>query len=81
MSTEMAHRPWPRPTTRWAMAMRWHDLWFLHWPVRPAVLRPFIPPVLEIDTFAGGAWRGVVPFRMTPHGPCKPLKSCCTPIP
>jgi uncharacterized protein YqjF (DUF2071 family) len=45
--------------------MRWHDLLFLHWPVRPAVIRPLIPSLLEIDTFDGRCWIGVVPFRMT----------------
>jgi uncharacterized protein YqjF (DUF2071 family) len=47
------------------VAMRWHDLLFCHWPIPPAVLRPFIPPALEIDTFDGQAWIGVVPFHMT----------------
>ena len=37
----------------------------MHWPISPEVLRPFIPPALEIDTFDGEAWIGVVPFRMT----------------
>jgi uncharacterized protein YqjF (DUF2071 family) len=47
------------------MAMRWHDLLFMHWPVSPAVLRPHIPRGLELETFDGVAWLGVVPFRMT----------------
>jgi uncharacterized protein YqjF (DUF2071 family) len=45
--------------------MRWHDLLFLHWPVRPEVVRPLIPGVLELDTFDGRAWIGVVPFHMS----------------
>jgi len=45
--------------------MRWHDLLFLHWPIRPELIRPLIPPDLELDTFDGCAWIGVVPFRMT----------------
>lgn len=45
--------------------MRWHDLLFMHWPVAPSALRPFLPPALELETFAGAAWLGVVPFRMT----------------
>lgn len=65
MIAETAHRPWPLPTTRWAMSMRWHDLLFMHWPVRPQVIRPLIPAALDIDTFDGWAWIGVVPFRMT----------------
>jgi uncharacterized protein len=47
------------------MSMRWHDLAFLHWPVEAAALRPFIWPLLELDTFEGQAWLGVTPFRMT----------------
>jgi uncharacterized protein YqjF (DUF2071 family) len=46
------------------MAMQWHDLLFMHWPVHPAVLRPYIPPTLELETFDGAAWLGVTPFRM-----------------
>ena len=47
------------------MAMRWHDLVFLHWPVPAATLRPLIPRSLTVDTFDGHAWIGIVPFRMT----------------
>ena len=59
-----AHRPWPLPHRPWVMAMQWHDLLFLHWPVPPAALRPAIPPTLALDTFDGTAWLGVTPFRM-----------------
>jgi uncharacterized protein len=45
--------------------MTWHDLLFLHWPVRADRLREFVPPGLEIETFDASAWLGVVPFRMT----------------
>jgi uncharacterized protein YqjF (DUF2071 family) len=60
-----AHRPWPLPRGPWIMQQVWHDLLFAHWPVPVADLRPRIPPQLEIDTFAGQAWVGVVPFRMS----------------
>jgi uncharacterized protein len=59
-----AHRPWPLPSRPWVLAMQWHDLLFMHWPVPPAVLRPAIPPALELETFDGAAWLGVTPFRM-----------------
>jgi uncharacterized protein YqjF (DUF2071 family) len=59
------HRPWPSPDAPWAIAMSWHDLLFLHWPVAASALRPHIPALLSIDTFDGWAWLGVVPFRMT----------------
>ena len=65
MMAETVHRPWPMPTTRWVMTMRWHDLLFLHWPVRPQVLRALIPPALAVDTYDGWAWVGVVPFHMS----------------
>jgi uncharacterized protein len=58
------HRPWPMPSSRWIIAQQWHRLLFAHWPVAPAVLRPLIPDSLELDTFDGEAWLGVVPFEI-----------------
>jgi uncharacterized protein YqjF (DUF2071 family) len=49
--------------------MRWVDLLFAHWPVPVDALRPFVPAGLEIDTFEGQAWLGVVPFRMEDVAP------------
>ncbi len=60
-----APRPWPAPARGWRMFMRWHDLLFMHWPVPVKVLRPLVPAALEIDTFDGSAWVGVVPFSMS----------------
>ena len=62
MMHETTHRPWPLPQRSWVMAMRWHDLLFMHWPLRPEALRPLIPAMLELDTFDGWAWLGVVHF-------------------
>ena len=62
---ETVHRPWRLPKAPWFLFMRWHDVLFLHWPVRPETLRPLIPRVLELDTFDGWCWIGVVPFRMS----------------
>jgi uncharacterized protein YqjF (DUF2071 family) len=45
--------------------MQWENLLFLHWPVRLELIRPLIPPEIEIETFDGSCWIGVVPFRMT----------------
>ena len=69
LDSTIHYRPWPRPRTPWVLAMRWHDLLFMHWPVPPAWLRPHIPARLTLDTFAGTAWLGVVPFHMTGVGP------------
>lgn len=44
--------------------MNWGKLLFMHWPIPAAALRPLIPERLTIDTFAGSAWIGVVPFTM-----------------
>jgi uncharacterized protein YqjF (DUF2071 family) len=49
----------------WAVYMRWHQLLFMHWPVKAGVLRELIPSALELETFEGEAWVGVVPFRMS----------------
>jgi len=62
---DAAHRPWPLPASPWAVAMKWHDLLFAHWPVAADALRSHIPAGLEIDTFDATAWLGVVPFRMS----------------
>jgi uncharacterized protein len=47
-----------------ALDMTWLDLAFLHWPVPQESLRLLVPRALEIETFDGGAWVGVVPFEM-----------------
>lgn len=65
VTQQTSHRPWPLPQTRWVMSMRWHDLLFLHWPVRPQLIRPLIPAEIDLETFDGWCWIGVVPFYMT----------------
>lgn len=55
--------------TPWLFRMRWVDLLFAHWPVPADALRPLIPNGLEVDTFDGQAWLGVVPFRMEDVAP------------
>lgn len=47
------------------MEQSWHDLLFAHWPLDAHALRRLIPAELEIDTFEGRAWLGIVPFRMS----------------
>lgn len=51
------------------MTMSWCDLLFAHWPIDPALMRALVPQRLELDTFDGRAWVGVVPFRMANTGP------------
>ncbi|MDX1436644.1 MAG: DUF2071 domain-containing protein [Anaerolineales bacterium] len=57
-------RPWPAPNGRWLVRFSWENLLFMHWPVQIDALRERIPEPLEIDTYDGEAWIGVVPFEM-----------------
>jgi uncharacterized protein len=50
------------------MTMCWRDLLFMHWPIPRDVIANVVPRGLEVDTFDGAAWIGVVPFRMTDIG-------------
>lgn len=46
------------------MRMTWDNLLFIHWPVAADALRSIVPNCLEIDTFDGRAWVGLIPFTM-----------------
>jgi uncharacterized protein len=59
------HRPWPLPSGRWAMTQTWHNLLFAHWPIPLDALRSIVPHELQIDTFGGHAWLGLVAFRLS----------------
>ncbi len=54
-----------RPQGAPVMEQNWEDLLFLHWSVDERLLRPLIPPSLELDTFEDKAWVGITPFRLT----------------
>lgn len=47
------------------MAQNWHDLLFAHWEVPIARMRELVPRGLEVDSFGGRAWIGIVPFTMS----------------
>lgn len=57
--------PTRRPPGRPVMRQRWADLLFLHWPVPVEAIQPLLPRELEVDTFEGTAYVGLVPFTMT----------------
>jgi hypothetical protein len=59
-----SQKPRPLPSGRWLMKQRWNDLLFAHWPVPASSLAPLIPKGLQVDSFMGSAWLGVMPFWM-----------------
>jgi uncharacterized protein YqjF (DUF2071 family) len=42
----------------------WRHLLFLHWAFDPTVVQELLPEGLEVDTFGGRAYVGLVPFTM-----------------
>jgi uncharacterized protein YqjF (DUF2071 family) len=53
------------------MRQRWSELLFLHWEVEPHAVADTLPAGLEVDTFGGRAYLGIVPFlmqRVRPRG-------------
>lgn len=61
---DRARRTPPRPPGPPVVRMTWDTLLFLHWPVEAERLRALVPEGVEIDTFDGSAWVGLVPFTM-----------------
>ena len=54
----------PFTIDRPVMRQRWERLTFLHWAFEPAVVQRLLPEGLQVDTFGGAAWVGLVPFFM-----------------
>ncbi len=46
------------------MMQGWKDLTYVHFPYDPQVVQRRLPPGLEVDTFEGRAWVGLVAFHM-----------------
>jgi uncharacterized protein YqjF (DUF2071 family) len=46
------------------MRQVWRHLGFLHWPVDGAAIASLLPPGLQVDTFDGVAYVGLVPFTI-----------------
>jgi uncharacterized protein len=66
-----------RPT----MLQRWSDLSFVHWAYDPATVRPLLPQGLEVDSFEGAAWVGLIPFRLEIRAPGVPSVPWLTSFP
>ncbi len=56
------------PVARAVMVQRWNDVVFLHWRFEPDVIQQLLPDGVEVDTFDGSAWVGLVPFHMDALG-------------
>ena len=56
--------PRQRPDGPIVMRPNWRELLFLHWPFDPQIVQKLLPDGLEVDTFEGRAYVGLVPFRM-----------------
>ncbi|TVQ29883.1 MAG: DUF2071 domain-containing protein [Phycisphaeraceae bacterium] len=54
-----------RPRGMPVMKMRWESLLFAHWRIDASLLRPLVPEALDIETYDGSAWIGVIPFTMS----------------
>ncbi len=47
----------------WFAEQSWIHVLFLHWPITPEALKPYVPDELEIDTFNGSGWISIVAFH------------------
>ncbi|MBS4188956.1 DUF2071 domain-containing protein [Bacillus sp. FJAT-49705] len=61
---DTAHRPFLLTSENWIMRQTWRNLLFVHWPISPETIREHIHPSLQIDTFNGVAWLGIVVFEL-----------------
>lgn len=57
-------RECPVPVRRPVMVQTWADVTFLHWRYEPAEVQRLLPAGVEVDTFDGAAWIGLVGFHM-----------------
>lgn len=46
------------------MTQQWRDLVFAHWAYQPEIVEALLPDGVELDTFEGNAYVGLVPFNM-----------------
>src|SRR3989442_13001763 len=49
-----------RPQGQPLMHQTWGKLLFMHWRIEERELQPLIPQGIEIDTFDGTAWIGII---------------------
>jgi uncharacterized protein YqjF (DUF2071 family) len=54
----------PKPSTHRIMKQRWSNALFLHYEIKPEIIRKLIPAPLELDLYHGKAYIGIVAFQM-----------------
>jgi len=54
----------PHGVRRPIMTQGWHQLGSIHWRYPAHVVQRLLPDGLEVDTFDGDAWVGLLPFQM-----------------
>ena len=62
----------PTPVDRAAMVQHWEELTFIHWRYPADVVQKALPAGLEVETFDGSAWVGLIPFAMRVRLPGSP---------
>ena len=60
----VSHVVCPAPVQHPVMKQQWRDLAYIHWRYDPAVVQALLPEGIEVDTFDGSAWVGLIPFSM-----------------
>ena len=60
----VSHVVCPAPVQHPVMKQQWRDLAYIHWAYEPAVVQALLPEGIEVDTFDGKAWVGLIPFSM-----------------
>ena len=50
------------------MEQHWTDLVFIHWRYPVDVVQRLLPEGVEVETYDGDAWIGLIPFNMNDLG-------------
>ena len=54
----------PEPVKRAVMVQQWRDLAYIHWRYPIDEIQSLLPAGVEVDSFDGSAWVGLIPFSM-----------------
>jgi uncharacterized protein YqjF (DUF2071 family) len=54
----------PEPVKRAVMVQQWQDLAYIHWRYSIEEIQALLPAGVEVDSFDGSAWVGLIPFSM-----------------